>query len=126
MEFPETDSEGFVDRAAGTFLPVTQTINPLSNVPTDDHKALVVRLELQFYEYGEMESLIQIGISALEARVTALQDLHARSATDGSLLVAPLSRDDVAASIYRAQERVRAAQLLFETVRRPPKQQLNG
>lgn len=56
---------------------MVQTINPLADTMTTDHKALVVRLELDWVEYAFLEELVGHGIAALQARHKALSDTKA-------------------------------------------------
>lgn len=125
-ERPQTDSEGFVDREAGTFLPALQEINPLSHKPTTDHKALVIRLELPYVQYAGVEALLLKGIEALEQRATDLKILQETAERGDVELPAPMRPDDIRFAYNQAREEAREAKMLYDLVRRPPRQQLNG
>lgn len=107
--------------AEETFMPVTQTINPLSDIPTTDHKALVVRLELDYVEYAKLENLVKIGIASLAARKEEINTLRVAIRDGQAQPPAPLNANDITTVYYRADDDLRAAELLYETMKRPPR-----
>lgn len=102
-----------------TFMPAVQTINPLAGVPTTDRKALIIRLELNYYDYGRLEELAQFGIDHHTDRYTELGKL-AKDAKDKKVeLPFPLTPEDVEVAQRNQGERLMAAKTLIFAIRRP-------
>lgn len=102
-----------------TFLPVTQTINPLSDVPTTDHKALVIRLELNSYDYARLEDLVRAGVDQLSDRYNALSKLGEDVKAGRVKLTEPLIFEDIEAAKQRHGQIVLAAKAIQNTIKRP-------
>lgn len=109
--------------ADGWCFPVTERVGEalseqLIRIDTANH-ALVIRLELGFIHYGEMEDLLRDGIQARADRVKALE-LY-KSANKGRIETRenPLSLADIDYAIRRAQDDHRAAIALTHRVSRP-------
>lgn len=109
--------------AEGWCFPVTQLVEKaLSDqlIRIDDsHNHLVIRLELDYVDYGRMEDLLREGVQARQDRVAALE-LY-KSANQGRMATRenPLSVSDIDYAIRRAQEDHRAAIALTHRVSRP-------
>jgi len=104
--------------AEETFLPVTQTINSMSDIPTTDHKALVIRLELGYVDYAKLEDLVKLGIAALAARKEEINILLSAIRNGSTQPPAPLNENDIMMAYYRADDEKRAAEILYETIKR--------
>jgi hypothetical protein len=104
----------------GTFYPATQWIGERhSQIPTDDSKMLIVRIELPFYEYGSMERLIAGGVAALQARVDQLRVMADQIRMGEIEAPAPLNLQDVEAAWSNARREVTEATKLLDKIARP-------
>jgi hypothetical protein len=102
-----------------TFMPKVQTINPLADVPTTDHKALVIRLELNYYDYARLEELVQLGVDYHKDRFTALGHLQAAAKQSAIGLPEPLLPSDIEVVQRHQGEMFLAAQKIQKTIARP-------
>lgn len=105
----------------GMHMPAVMGINcDLSNTPTEDHKALVIRLELNYYEYSQMEDLIQEAIVAREARRDVLAALLTEARSDSSAIPAPFTKFDLERALSDQTNAISDARRMLNKVMRPP------
>lgn len=103
------------------FMPVVQGINLISDQPTTDHKALVIRLELGYVDYAHMEELVQRGITADRARLHALTVLRDQIKIDEAEPPYPLTLRDIEATVSRIMSEIMVSEHLLKTIKRPPR-----
>jgi hypothetical protein len=90
-----------------TFAPLKEDVEAPDN--------LVVRLDLNFVQYGQMERLLQLGIDHLNARKKALYDLH-EAVRAGTADIQPMNDEDARMAHQRATDDFRAAERLLSLV----------
>jgi hypothetical protein len=101
-----------------TFPVAVETINGLSDKESDDAKALVVRLELMYYEYGDLERLVAAGVEALDQHLKVLNKAYTEAKVEGKPTPTPFTPDDLHAAATAQSERVRKARELQHKITR--------
>lgn len=102
-------------------MPAVLGINTdLSQTPTEDHKALVIRLELDHVEYAAMEDLHEIALASMKTRLASLWELHHAAKKGEKRIPEPFTPRDLERVILAAESDLRKAENLVLKVKRPP------
>jgi len=102
------------------FMPVVQAINTISDQLTDDHKALVIRLELGYVDYAALEALVQSGIDHMAKRASDLETYYKEVENGQRSEPLPLTKNDLRVAWNNAASQVRTAEALLKVIKRPP------